>query len=107
MNPEIKLDLNDRERKRFANMLRNIATTAGRVADAVELGNESEAVAFYALFVITITPIKEFHELVDEAIGEAHARTGICHHKGTTTLEAGVVTCDNCGKPVTDAIFHE
>lgn len=105
MQPEIKLELNDRERKRFAAMLRNIQTTAGRVADAIERGNESEAVAFYAVFVFALTPIKEFHELVDQAISDAHARMGICHHKGTTTLEAGVATCDQCGKPVTNEIF--
>ena len=59
----------------------------------------------YAVFVLTISPVREFHELVDQAIIEAREKMGICAHKGTTTLLAGVVTCDNCGKPVTSEIF--
>lgn len=105
MSIDIKLELNAREQKRFANLFRNIELSARRVAEEIEKGDESAAAALYAVFAMTLATVREFHELVDQAIIEAREKMGICAHKGTTTLLAGVVTCDNCGKPVTSEIF--
>lgn len=104
--PLIELDLNNRERKRFAGIFRNVEKAANSIAKALDKGDDVEIAANVTIFLLVVTASNELLEIVRGAAKSSLEQRAECQHKGSSTLNAGVLTCDECGQPITDAIFR-
>lgn len=68
----INLNLNERERKRFAEMFRNLAKHGNQLADEIESGvDEAKIVVGFLIFSFVIDSTREFQKIVMEAAKDA------------------------------------
>jgi len=62
--PQFKTDLSERERKRYAGMLREIATHADEAADAVEAGNDPQFLMAFFILSLSGSCMREIQEIL-------------------------------------------
>lgn len=73
--PALELDLNEREKKRFAHLYRELAKMALECADAIEKENNSEILKTTLFFSIRLTQTTELHEILTAAALKAVSKT--------------------------------
>ena len=69
----LKLGLNDRERKKFAEFFGSIATSATAMALGLGTFDDIEITLGYTRFVLLVSQLNELHEIIKAAIIEANA----------------------------------
>lgn len=66
--PILKTDLNARERKSYAEKLRQVSESSSRLADALETGNDGEAVMHILMLAISGDTINSIMAIFKDAL---------------------------------------